>query len=140
MSHILHEMDNVHIFNLLKYAILNYGESREKINIQFDIMTDRKFLLERVRSNMPFEFHNIRRLEHSAAWLRETRWKKQIFLDTFVAVEDSGEAGTIPPVTLEGSFPFARGDFWPGDNKWMWLEKTVAIPEDFTNSRIWGTF
>ena len=87
---------------------------------------------------MPFRFYDYERLNRAAGRLREERWKKQLPIESFAAAEDSGKNGEQPPA-VPGKEIFRLGDIWSGYDRYVWLDATVAVPEDFTEN-LWGRF
>ena len=87
---------------------------------------------------MPFYSYDYERLSRAASRLREERWKKHAPIPAFLTAEDSGELGAKPPVSF-GPQELRPGEIWSGYDRYLWLDATVEVPQDFTGS-LWGRF
>ena len=82
---------------------------------------------------MPFYSYDYERLSRAASRLREERWKKHAPIPAFLTAEDSGELGAKPPVSV-GPQELRPGEIWSGYDRYLWLDATVEVPQDFTGS------
>lgn len=87
---------------------------------------------------MPFYSYDYERLSRAASRLREERWKKHAPIPAFFTAEDNGDLGAAPPASF-GPQEFHPGEIWSGYDRYLWLDATVEVPQDFTGS-LWGRF
>lgn len=87
---------------------------------------------------MPFHSYDYERLSKAASRLREERWRKHAPIVSFRTAEDTGELGAQPPAAFDAG-ELRTGDIWSGYDRYLWLDATVEVPQDFSGS-LWGRF
>ncbi len=89
---------------------------------------------------MSFEFHNDLRIEKQIKELESLRYKNVSSLNTFDAYEDNGEVGLLEPKSEAEKFTVNVGDYWKGWDKYLWLCKTIELPEKYIDEDLVGVF
>lgn len=73
--------------------------------------------------------------------LSKYRYREIIPLHSFCCTEDtSGLANPSLPLFMENAGTIGLEDRWKGRDKYLWLETTVSLPEDWRNKRAVGVF
>ncbi|WP_172193895.1 alpha-mannosidase [Saccharibacillus qingshengii] len=73
--------------------------------------------------------------------LEAYRYREPIELGEWAGIEDEeGANGAYPPVTFDEGRTYAIGERWSGRDRYIWLQRRVEIPAEWSGRRIVGLF
>lgn len=85
-------------------------------------------------------FFTESKLEARLRELSETRYRDAIQLGSFSATEDeAGAIGARPPAAAP-SFELNTGETWKGRDRYVWLSRSVQIPQEWAGKTVLGRF
>ncbi len=81
-----------------------------------------------------------KKLEARLRELSETRYRDAIQLERFAAVEDEEGANGARPPLHSASFELKTGETWSGRDRYLWLSRSIEIPQAWAGKTVLGRF
>ncbi|MCQ4085644.1 alpha-mannosidase [Saccharibacillus sp. JS10] len=73
--------------------------------------------------------------------LEPYRYRDSIELNEWAGLEDEeGANGAYPPASFKTGRTYNVGDHWSGRDRYLWLQRSIDIPAEWTGRRIVGLF
>lgn len=88
---------------------------------------------------MPFPFFTVERVQRVFSSLSQLRYRDQFEINEFATHIDDGKNVNTSPKDFSGINPdgtLLLGDFWKGQDEYIWLSKEVVFPTEWKNKDV----